>query len=194
MAITPNRPFVSISPHLFNPALYTSAFFLVFFPPVHLCRLISPSSCSLVHPVLFPYILNHSVYLHIIFFPPPNLQYQTPATVRWGEGVSQSQLTHNLVSGLESQICHWAVPASFNSRKFHLRTACVLVHRGLPHHTHWVDFYEQEPDLGTVVVGPWCAAVGVVIGSSPLAHIPRFLEAASGSRSLSILFFAGPAM
>jgi len=35
-----------------------------------------------------------------------------------------------------------------------------------------------------VIVGLWCAAVGVVIGWSLLAYASRFLEAASGFRSL----------
>lgn len=66
--LSTNRPSISISPHLLNRALYTPAFFLVSFPPLRLCRLISPNSRSLVHLFLFPYTLNHLVYLHIIFF------------------------------------------------------------------------------------------------------------------------------
>lgn len=47
--LSTNRPSISISPHLLNRALYTPAFFLVSFPPLRLCRLISPNSRSLVH-------------------------------------------------------------------------------------------------------------------------------------------------
>ena len=44
-----------------------------------------------------------------------------------------------------------------------------------------------------VIVGLWCAAVGVVIGSSLLAYVSRFPEAASGSQS-SILGNSGSRM